>query len=116
MDTPDNGFRSRRRPRPLSDKPFSSVPPPRRTGRRIGTPTRPRFARIADREQRASKRWREPTFQRLPLRERTYQQRAVAGRFMQIFRTDANPSHADLSIERRQIERGGKIVFCRSGP
>jgi hypothetical protein len=39
-------------------------------------------------------------FNELPLRQRTLiGQRAVAGQFLQIFRTDANPSMLDLSIE-----------------
>jgi pimeloyl-ACP methyl ester carboxylesterase len=43
---------------------------------------------------------RTDTFKNLPLAERTFiSRRAMSGRFLQIFRTDANPSTLDLSID-----------------
>jgi pimeloyl-ACP methyl ester carboxylesterase len=43
---------------------------------------------------------RADTFDALPLTERTFiSRRAMSGRFLQIFRTDANPSTLDLSID-----------------
>ena len=50
---------------------------------------------------------RADSFKNLPLAERTFiSRRAMSGRFLQIFRTDANPSTLDLSIDPSERSLG----------
>jgi pimeloyl-ACP methyl ester carboxylesterase len=97
MYNPDNGFREPPEPSHYSEA-FLVRYRAAQAARvaRIDAVARSQIAE----QRRFQEMARADGFSDLPLRERTLiSQRAVAGRFLQIFRTDANPSMLDLSIE-----------------
>ena len=97
MYNPDNGFRE-----PPGQSHYSAAFITRYRAAQIARVARiDAIARSLLAEQRRFQAMtRTDTFKTLPLAERTFvSRRAVSGRFLQIFRTDANPSTLDLSIE-----------------
>jgi len=97
MYNPDNGFREPPEPSHYSGAFLARY----RAAQMVRVARIDGIARSQIAEQRRFQDMaRADGFKELALRQRTLiGQRAVAGRFLQIFRTDANPSMLDLSIE-----------------
>lgn len=104
MYNPDNGFREPPEPSHYPDS-FLTRYRAAQVARvaRIDAIARSQLAE----QRRFQAMMRADTFQSLPQAERTLiSRRAMSGRFLQIFRTDANPSTLDLSIEPSERSLG----------
>lgn len=112
MYDPDNGFRAP--PEPSS---YTTA-----FVERFRTAQRARVARLDAKarghiaeQNRYKKLMSDPSYEKLPLRERIYiERRAKVGHYMTIYRTEANPAYCDLTLKSwRSTRTVGSVVGPR---